>query len=425
MLAITRHALFVVWAMTAAVAAHAQLSIEITGAGGSQMPIAIPVLENEGELPDSVSDVIRNNLERSGLFELVDTGMVTLPADRRPDLSSLRERGADAALSGTVVELANDRYEVRVRLYDTHRQNELGSLALRMTPAQYRIVAHRISDFIYEELTGERGYFASRIAYVVRSNDRYELQIADADGHNPQTALNSREPIISPAWAPDGQRLAYVSFEDRKPVVYVHDLPSGQRQVVSNFRGSNSAPAWSPDGDKLAVVLTKDGPSNIYILDADGSNERRLTSSGSIETEPAWSPDGRWIYFTSDRGGNPQIYRMSPDGGNAQRVTFEGNYNVSPRPSPDGENLAFITREEGGFQLAIMDIESRQRTILTRGAGAESPSMAPNGRMLLYASERGNRGILAAVSSDGRVKQELTIQAANVREPAWGPLPRR
>ncbi|MBR0566736.1 Tol-Pal system protein TolB [Azoarcus sp. L1K30] len=406
----------------AAFGAHAQLSIEITGSGASRFPVVIPVFENEGSLPRGVSDVVRADLERSGLFSLVDIGPLPLPESRVPDLADMRARGADAVLSASLLPQSDGRYEVRFRLFDTQKQVELGAMSMRMAPAQNRLTGHRIADFVYEKLTGLPGYFSTRIAYVVKSGARYELQIADADGMNAQAALVSREPIISPSWSPDGQRLAYVSFEAKKPIVYIHTLATGQRQVVANFKGSNSAPTWSPDGTQLAVVLTKDGQSQLYALNADGSGVRRLASSAGIDTEPAWSPDGQWIYFTSDRGGSPQIYRIPATGGSAQRVTFDGNYNVTPRPSPDGKLLAFITRNNGKFQVAVNDLNSRQTTILTDSARDESPSFAPNGRMILYATETGGRGVLAAVSSDGRVKQRLSVQAADVREPAWGPL---
>lgn len=405
-------------------AAHAQLAIEITGAGASRFPVAIPIFENEGALPRAVTDVVRADLERSGLFNLVDLGLVALPESVRPDLVNIRARGADAVLTGSVIAQADGRFDVRFRLFDTQRQSELGALAIRMAPAQYRNTGHRIADFVYEKLTGQAGYFSTRIAYVVKSGGRYELQVADADGMNPQTALVSREPIISPSWAPDGQRLAYVSFEAKKPVVYVHNLPTGQRNVLANFRGSNSGPTWSPDGQRLAVVLTKDGNSQLYILNSDGSGARRVISSGGIDTEPAWSPDGEWIYFSSDRSGGAQIYRVSVNGGTAQRVTFQGTYNVSPRLSSDGKSMAYISRNEGRFQVAIMDLATRQTTVLTNSNRDESPSFAPSGRMILYATESGGRGVLSAVSSDGRIKQRLSIQASDVREPAWGPQPK-
>jgi TolB protein len=404
-------------------AAHAQLSIEITGAGASRFPVVIPVFENEARLPRGVTDVVRADLERSGLFTLVNIGPLPLPESVVPDLAGMRGRGADAVLTGSLIPEANGSYDVRFRLFDTQKQTELGAMSMPMTPAQNRLVGHRIADFVYEKLTGQPGYFSTRIAYVVKSGPRYELQIADADGMNQQAALISREPIISPAWSPDGQRLAYVSFEQKKPIVYVHTLATGQRRVVANFKGSNSAPAWSPDGSQLAVVLTKDGQSQLYVLNADGSGVRRLASSAGIDTEPAWGADGN-IYFTSDRGGSPQIYRIPASGGSAQRVTFDGGYNVTPRPSADGKQLAFITRNGGRFQVAVLDLASRQTTILTDSARDESPSFAPNGRMILYATETGGRGVLAAVSSDGRIRQRLSVQAADVREPAWGPLAR-
>lgn len=404
-------------------AAHAQLSIEITGTGASRYPVAIPVLENESVMPRSVSDVVRQNLDRSGLFTLIDTGLLVFPESVQPDMLLVGARGAHAILTGTAQPMTDGRIDIRVRLFDVQRNQELGAMALRVAPNQNQLAGHRIADFVYEKLTGLPGYFSTRIAYVVKNQGRFELQIADADGSNPQTALASHEPIISPAWAPDGQRLAYVSFEAKKPVIYIHDLPSGQRHVVANYRGSNSAPAWSPDGRQLAVTLTIDGPSQVYVLNADGSGLRRLTQSTSIDTEPAWSPDGQWIYFSSDRGGGAQIYRVPAMGGTPERVTFSGSYNVSPKISADGRSMAHITRSPRGFQVAVMDLVSRQTMILTDSARDESPSFAPNGRMILYASEHAGRGVLSAVSMDGRIRQRLSVQAGDVREPAWGPFP--
>ena len=405
--------------------AQGALDITVVGTGERLFPVVIPVFENEGSLPDSVSEVVRANLQRSGLFRLIDTGPLALPESRVPDLAAMAARGADAVLAATVIPSPDGRFEVRFRLFDTTRadgKHELGGMLLRMSPAQYRLTGHKIADFIYEKLTGIPGYFATRIAYVVKSGQRYELHIADSDGMNAQVALRSPESIISPAWSPDGQHLAYVSFEARKPVVYIHTLSTGQRKVLVNFKGSNSAPAWAPNGRRLAVVLTKDGLSQIYLVNADGSGVSRLMTSPGIDTEPAWSSDGQFIYFTSDRSGEPQVYRVNVASGGVERITFEGSYNVTPRPSADGKKLTFMTRREGNFRIAVMDLTTRQTTILTDSSRDESPSFAPNSSMILFATVTGGRGTLAAVSTDGRVKQRLSVQAADVREPAWGPL---
>jgi TolB protein len=403
--------------------AHAQLTVEITGAGANRLPVAIADFTGERIVAQALTSVVRADLDRSGLFRLIDAG-APLADNLSPPFEDLKSRGIDAVAGGSVATAGEGRYETRVRLSDVPKQAALGTPAYLHTGAQLRATAHRIADYIYEKLTGEPGVFSTRIAYVVKSTGRFELKIADADGSNDQAALASREPIISPTWSPDGSKLAYVSFEAKKPVVYVHDLASGRRHVAANFKGSNSAPAWSPSGKQLAVVLTKDGSSQLYVVNVDGSGVTRIATSSGIDTEPRWSTDGQYIYFTSDRGGSPQIYRVASGGGNAERISFEGSYNVTPRPSPDGKSLAFITRNGGRFQLALMDLATRQVQILTDSTKDESPSFAPNGRMILYATEIGGRGVLAAVSADGRVKQKLSVQAADVREPAWGPLVR-
>ena len=404
-------------------AANAQLSIEITGAGANRLPIAIADFAGERIVSQALTSVVRADLERSGLFRLIDAGGTALAETTPVNFSDWKNRGADAVATGSIAPSAG-RYETRFRLYDVPKQAPLGGQAYVSSAAQLRTAAHRVSDYIYEKLTGEPGIFSTRIAYVVKSTGRYELQIADADGMNAQTALASREPIISPTWSPDGTRLAYVSFEAKKPIVYVHSLATGARHVAANFKGSNSAPAWTPDGKKLAVVLSKDGGSQLYLVNADGSGITRLASSAGIDTEPNFSPDGQWIYFTSDRGGSPQIYRVASTGGDAQRVTFEGSYNVTPEISPDGKSMVYVVGSGGRFQVGLMDLATRQTQILTDSSRDESPSFAPNGRMIIYATEVGGRGVLAAVSSDGRVKQKLSVQAADVREPAWGPFVR-
>ncbi len=405
--------------------AQAQLSIEITGAGANRLPVAIADFAGERIVSQALTSVIRGDLERSGLFRLVDAGSAAIGENASVNYADIKGRGADALVIGGIAPLEStggSRYETRFRLHDVQKQALLGGQAYVASVAQLRAAGHRVADNVYEKLLGEPGIFSTRIAYVVKRNGRYELQIADADGMNSQAALVSREPIISPTWSPDGVRLAYVSFEAKKPVVYVHSLANGQRHVAANFKGSNSAPAWSPDGKKLAVVLSKDGGSQLFLVNADGSGVTRLASSPAIDTEPQFSRDGQFIYFTSDRGGSPQIYRIPATGGEAQRITFEGSYNVTPRPSPDGKSLAYVARSNGRFQVALMDLSSKQTQILTDTFKDESPSFAPNGRMIIYATEIGGRGVLAAVSSDGRVKQKLSVQAGDVREPSWGPF---
>jgi TolB protein len=406
-------------------ASHAALTIEIIGGGASQIPIAIAPFRAEDALAQKITPVIAADLARSGLFKVVDSGgMVPVPHEpEQINYAQWRARGAEAVVIGTVAQLPDGRYDIRFRLMDAVKQTQLAGFLYYATPAQLRLTAHKIADVIYEKLTGDAGVFATRITYIVKKGKRFELQVADADGYGAQNVLASNEPIISPAWSPDGTRLAYVSFEKKKPVVYVQSLTTGSRQAVANFWGSNSAPTWSPDGKRLAVTLTKDGGSQIFLISADGNGTpTRLLSSSAIDTEPNFSPDGQSILFTSDRGGSPQIYRVSASGGPPQRMTFEGNYNVTPRHSPDGKSFTFIQRNGNRYSVAVQDFASRQVQVLTDGGIDESPSFAPNSKIILYASEVRGRGILAAVSSDGRVKQRFTEDAGDVREPAWGPL---
>ena len=411
--------------LVAASQSAAQLQIEITGAGAQRTPIAIVSFPGEAAVGTSLTAIVRADLERSGLFRGLEVPPLSPhPNEHTPiNYGEWRSRLADALVVGSVAQNADGRYEVRFRVYDVVKQAPLGAIAYLFTKDNARAAAHRIADFVYEKLTGEKGVFSTQIAYVVKRGSTYELQIADADGERAQYLLRSNEPIISPVWSPEGRRIAYVSFESKKPVVYVHYLEDRKRQVVASFRGSNSAPAWAPDGKTLAVVLSVDGGSQIFLLNADGSGaRRRISNSASIDTEPRFSSDGKWIYFTSDRGGSPQVYRMSATGGEPQRVTFEGSYNVSPRPSPDGRVLAYVTRNAGKFQVALLDLSNRQVQVITDRDRDESPSFAPNGWMILLATVIGGRGVLAAVSADGRIKQRLPFAGGDVREPAWGPF---
>jgi len=405
--------------------AAAQLSIEITGPGVQRTPIAIVSFAGEASVGTSLTGIVRADLERSGLFRGLEIPpLAPHPNENSPvNYGEWRSRLADALVVGSVAQNADGRFEVRFRVYDVVKQAPLGAIAYLFTRENARAAAHRIADFVYEKLTGEKGVFSTQIAYVVKRGSNYELQIADADGERAQYLLRSNEPIISPVWSPDGRRVAYVSFEAKKPVVYVHSLSENKRQVIASFKGSNSAPAWAPDGRTIAVVLSVEGGSQIFLLNSDGSGpRRRISNSTSIDTEPRYSTDGKWIYFTSDRGGSPQIYRMPSTGGEPQRVTFKGSYNVSPRPSPDGRVLAYVTREANKFQVALLDLSNQQVQVITDSDRDESPSFAPNGRMILLATVKNGRGVLSAVSSDGRIRQNLPYSGGDVREPAWGPF---
>jgi len=405
--------------------ARAQLTIEIIGGGANQIPVAVLPFVNENVLPQSITEIVEQDLTRSGRFRAIFVGGVNpLPSDiPQVNFADWKSRLADAIVIGQASKLPDGRFEVKFRLLDVLKQVQIGGVAYTLSASQVRLTAHKIADFIYEKLTGERGVFSTRIAYVVKQGTRFELRVADADGQNAQSILTSHEPIMSPAWSPDSTRMAYVSFQNKKPILFVQNLSASKQPApVANYRGSNSAPAWSPDGKTLAAVLTRDGTSQIYLMNPDGSNLRKITSSSAIDTEPFFTPDGQSIYCTSDRGGSPQIYRMAASGGEPTRITFDGDYNVSPRVSPDGKTLAYISRVSGRFQLMAMDLDSRQTQALTDGPRDESPTFAPNGRIILYASDVDGRGVLYAVSSDGRFKQRLGIQAADIREPSWGPF---
>lgn len=423
---IFRHLLAAVSLLLIALAspfAAAQLNVEIYGAGADRIPITIARFAGENQMQgDELTGVVRKDLELSGLFRIIDQGALQGVESSLPDFGAWKTQGSDALVVGSIVPGANGQLDVRFRLYDVPRGNELLALKLSVAPNQTRALGHHIADKVYEKLIGQPGIFSTRIAYVEKRGPRYQLLVSDFDGENAVPALLSNEPIMSPTWSPDGKRIAYVSFEKRKPIVYIATLATGQRITLANYKGSNSAPAWSPDGRRLAVTLTKDGLSQIYIVNSDGSGLRRLMSSSGIDTEPQWSPDGSMIYFTSDRGGSPQIYRVAVNGGNAQRVSFTGAYNVTPRISPDGKTLVYVSRNDGGFQVTMMDLASQQVQVLTDSNRDESPSFAPDGRTILFATEVGGRGVLSVVSTDGRTRYRLNNKAGDVREPTWGPF---
>jgi TolB protein len=420
--ALWRRRQLVALAGAAALPALAQFRVEVTGVGLTQLPIAIAPFRGEVQAPQKIAAIVQADLERSGQFRAVDSAGAALDEASRPDLTPWRQKGADSLAAGSMTRLADGRWDVRFRLWDVVRGQDLGGQSYAVTVGDLRLAAHRIADFIYEKLTGDKGVFSTRIAYVTKAGNRYNLWVADSDGENAQSALASSEPIISPAWSADGGRLAYVSFESRKPVVYVHDVASGKRRLIANFRGSNSAPAWSPDGRTLAVTLSRDGGSQLYTIDANGGEPRRLTQSAGIDTEPVYSPDGRSIYFVSDRGGAPQIYRMPATGGNPERVTFTGSYNISPSLSPDGRWLAYISRINGVFKLQVMELTSGTVNSITDTTADESPSFAPNGRLIVYATRQNGQEALMTTTLDGKIKARLAGKGGDIREPDWGPF---
>jgi len=409
--------------LSASLSARAAMEIQVFGGASSKITVAmVPFRTAPGQPMPALTQIAGDDLNRSGQIKLIDVSGTQQPVEpAQVDYSVWRGKGAEAMVIGQVTVLPGGRFEVRFRLLDVVKQTQLAGYSYNISPAQWRATAHQIADIVYEKLTGTPGTFSSRIAYVQKQGKRYELKVADADGQNPRTVVRSNEPLISPMFSPDGDRLVYVSFEDKKPVVYVQSLQDGSRRKTAAFKGSNSAPAWAPDGKQLAVVLTRDEASQIYLINVDGSGLTRLTQGGNLDTEPVFSPDGQTLYFASDRGGSPQIYRVSVSGGEAKRVTFNGNYNVSPTISPDGRYLAYIGREDGRFHVMLLELSTGQTRVLTDTAHDESPSFAPNSQAVLYATVQDGRGILGTVSLDGKTRARLSESGVDAREPAWGP----
>jgi TolB protein len=404
--------------------ALAQLRIDIAGVGGTRVPVAIVDFRDESKSPQPIAAIVRADLERSGLFRSVDAP-AGLSETSVPVWTDWRARQADALAAGSVSRLADGRLDIRFKLWDVVKGTEVVGEAHAVLPEDARLAAHRIADTIYQKLTGDRGVFATRMAYVTKAGRRFSLVIADADGEGAKVALASPEPIISPAWAPNGRELAYVSFESGKATVRVQDVQTGGRRVLADFKGTNSAPAWSPDGQQLALSLSREGGTQLFVINRDGSGLRRIAQSGAIDTEACYSPDGSKIYFVSDRGGSPQVYRMPASGGSAERVTFGGSYNISPAVSPDGRTLAYISRIGGAFRLSVMDLGTGQAQQISDANDDESPSFAPNGRLIVYASRAGGKEVLMTTTLDGKIKTPLLVTLAEVREPTWGPFTRQ
>ena len=408
------------------------LKIEITQGVSSAQPIAIipfSTAQVVGEVWVDVAQIISDDLARSGRFKpLPRLDMLNKPSSAtQVNFRNWQALGQDNLVVGKVLPAANGRLTVQFQLFDVYKGEQLTGFSVPANSASLRAAAHRISDLIYEKLTGQKGAFSTRIAYVtsahgVNGKAEYKIQVADADGFGAKTIVTSSEPVMSPAWSPRGDKLSYVSYEGRRSSIYTQTLRSGQREKLRSFKGINGAPAWSPDGSQLALTLSKDGSADIYVYNVISRSFRRLTRSYAIDTEPSWSPDGRQIIFTSDRGGKPQIYRISANGGKAARLTFEGTYNARASYSPDGKNVTMVHRVNGQYRIASLELATGFTNILSTGSLDESPSYAPNGSMILYSTSDGLKTILAAVSSDGKVRQKLRLQGGDVREPAWSPF---
>ena len=419
--------------MLLAGAAQAELTVEITE-GIKRRPVAVVPFGwdgNDAAAPLDIAGVISADLTRSGRFAPIDENdMLQKPTDGASmDFDDWLILGVEAVVIGRVTQTGENAYSVQFQLFDVFGRDQLVGYRMPASRGTIRRVAHRAADMIYEKLTGIKGVFDTKVAYVTAEERRdgrlYSLVVSDQDGENEHKIMESRDPIMSPAWSPDSRRLAYVSFEGSRSSIFVQTLRTGSRIQVSSEPGINGAPAFSPDGRQLVVTLGGiDGNLDIYTLDINSRQSKRLTTNRSIDTEGSWSPDGRYIYFTSDRSGGPQVYRVSASGGTPERVTFEGSYNARPRLSPDGKKLAMVHLDRGNYRIAVMDLARKDLLILSAGSQDESPSFAPNSDTLIYATRPGRNGVLESVTADGLIRQRLASGQGDVREPVWSPFQR-
>ena len=401
--------------------------IEILGGRANQIAIAVSPFKEFSSQSDvgKVHKVIASDLDRSGLFDTLDTDGVSNPPSNDLNINFTKWSALDAKLIVVgKIDQTIDRMRVSWSLVDIYKEKTVLSMEYAGKPSQFRAIGHKIADQVYERLTGSKGVFHTKIAFVKKvSNDKYALNISDYDGFNIRTIMHSKQPIISPRWSPDGKQIAYVSFEKKKPVIYLQELATGQRTLLANFKGNNSAPAWSPDSKKLAIVLTYNANSQIYIIDADGENIKQVMRTRAINTEPAWAPNGKEIYFTSNKSGGPQIYKLNLEDDEVTRITYEGKYNLYPSLSYDGKLLLFLMQDDGKFKVAVQNLLSNQVLKLTNGPYDEAPIFSPNGHMILFSYKNyGKTSKIGTVSINGLKITPLVVGNEQIQEPTWGPI---
>jgi len=414
------------WFLCVSANVHASLVVTVTEGVDGAIPIAIAPFQwvGSGAAPESIHGIVKADLNRSGRFAPLKDEQFAQQGvnNQNMKLSLWREKGINYLVVGSLTPDSATTYKVKFQLFDSTSVRQLAGFTIPANANGLRMAAHQISDLIYEAILDERGAFNTRLVYVTSKRgpeSRYVMQISDSDGYNARTILNSPSPLMSPVWSPNNEMVAFVSFENNRSGVYVQNVRTGQRSLVSRRKGINGAPAWSPDGQRLAITLSEGGSPDIYIVDLQSKQTRRLTSDSAIDTEPTWTPDGSAIVFTSNRSGKPQIYRVGLNGGKAQRLSFEGDYNAAPSVSADGKLVAMVNGDNNRFRIAVLDLDSGQTRVLTNGTLDESPSFAPNGSIIIYATKAKGQNTLAAVSADGQVKQTLTLTTGQIQEPDW------